>query len=83
MSKAYYLRGDSYLRYGVETDAVDSGYAVEIGGPWPGFSEAGFDQGLDAARLKIAQAEGVEWAGRSGQVSGLSCPFPAELSRRC
>ena len=56
---AYFFRDGAYPRYDVQADAVDPGYPLGIGEQWPSFAEAGFDQGLDAAWLKITPAEGV------------------------
>jgi hypothetical protein len=47
--KAYFFRGDQYVRYDIAADAVDPGYPLPIAGSWPGFTEAGFDTNLDAA----------------------------------
>jgi hypothetical protein len=47
--KVYFFKGDLYVRYDVDQDAVDPGYPLSIAGFWPGMSEAGFDSDLDAA----------------------------------
>ncbi|MFJ4356063.1 hemopexin repeat-containing protein [Streptomyces massasporeus] len=45
----YLFRGAQYVRYNVAADSVDPGYPLAIAGNWPGFSEAGFASGVDAA----------------------------------
>jgi hypothetical protein len=40
--KAFFFKGNQYLRYNIATDKVDDGYPLPIAGSWPGFSEAGF-----------------------------------------
>lgn len=47
--KLFFFRGSQYVRYDIPTDTVDPGYPLPIAGNWPGFSEAGFDTGVDAA----------------------------------
>ena len=47
--KAYFFRGDRYLRYDVATDTVDDGFPLPTAGSWAGFAEAGFATGIDAA----------------------------------
>ncbi|MEV4925093.1 hemopexin repeat-containing protein [Streptomyces roseoverticillatus] len=49
--KAYFFRGDSYIRYDIAGDSVDGGAASPIAGNWPGFSEAGFTDGIEGAFL--------------------------------
>ncbi len=46
--KAYFFKGDQYLRYDWNTDAVDSGYPLPIAGNWPGIPDS-FSRGIDAA----------------------------------
>jgi len=46
--KAYFFRGDQYLRYDMWGDRVDEGYPKPISGNWPGFPETWFS-GVDAA----------------------------------
>src|SRR5438309_1765370 len=48
-TKAYFFRGDQYLRYDLATDRVDAGYPLPIAGNWPGFKEAGFDNDVESA----------------------------------
>jgi len=47
--KAYFFRGDQYVRYDISAHQVDPGYPRPIAGHWPGMSEAGFSNGIDAA----------------------------------
>ena len=54
MAKAYFRRGEHYLRYD-----VDDGHPLPIAQNWPGFEEAGFGLRLDAAWLKITSPGGV------------------------
>jgi hypothetical protein len=62
--KAYIFYGDQYLRYDVENDRVDPGYPLPIKGNWPGFAEAGFDAGIDAA---VNWGNGKAYFFREGQ----------------
>jgi hypothetical protein len=45
--KAYFFRGNQYLRYDPKTDKVDPGYPRPIAGNWPGFPPE-FEAGVDA-----------------------------------
>jgi Hemopexin len=47
--KAYFFRGSEYIRYDIASDRVDEGYPLPITANWPGFEEAGFADGVDAA----------------------------------
>lgn len=47
--KAYFFKGDRYLRYDIAGDQTDDGYPLPIAGNWPGFSEAGITQDLRGA----------------------------------
>jgi hypothetical protein len=47
--KVYFFRGAQYVRYDIAADKVDAGYPLPIAGHWPGLSEAGFSDGIDAA----------------------------------
>ncbi|WP_052914277.1 hemopexin repeat-containing protein [Protofrankia coriariae] len=47
--KAYFFRGDSYVQYDIGADRVDDGYPQPIAQDWPGFADAGFADGVDAA----------------------------------
>jgi hypothetical protein len=38
--KAYFFRGDQYLRYDWNSDSMDSGYPLPIAGNWPGLAES-------------------------------------------
>jgi uncharacterized membrane protein len=46
--KAYFFKGDEYLRYDMWGDRVDEGYPKPISGNWPGFPETWFSD-VDAA----------------------------------
>jgi hypothetical protein len=52
ITKAYFILGSGYVRYDAGADAVDPSYPKPIAGNWSGFSEIGFQDGIDAA---------VEW----------------------
>ncbi|MFI6768479.1 hemopexin repeat-containing protein [Streptomyces sp. NPDC050355] len=43
--KLFLFKGDSYVRYDITADRMDTGYPRKIAGNWPGL----FGQGLDAA----------------------------------
>lgn len=45
--KAYFFRGDRYLRYDIIADKIDDGYPQSISASWPGLPEAGFAQNID------------------------------------
>jgi len=47
MAKAYFLRGERYLRYDVETDRIDGGYPRPIAVGWAGLADVGFDRDVD------------------------------------
>ena len=47
--KAYFFRGADYIRYDIALDRIDDGYPLLIAENWPGFEEAGFADGVDAA----------------------------------
>jgi hypothetical protein len=47
--KAYFFKGDQYVRYDISADTVDAGYPKPIAGSWPGMSEAGFGDNIAAA----------------------------------
>ena len=46
--KAYFFKGDQYLRYDIAADTVDHDYRRPIAGNWPGLIEA-LSRGVDAA----------------------------------
>ncbi len=48
MTKAYLTSGNSYVRYDVTNDAVDSGYPLALGQGWSGLDGTGFESGVDA-----------------------------------
>src|SRR3954463_13572866 len=48
MAKAYFLRGDSYLRYDLDSDKADPDYPKAMTGGWSGLEGTGFESGIDA-----------------------------------
>jgi len=47
--KAFFFKGDSYVRYDIASDQVDAGYPLKIADQWPGLGGAGFGSGVRAA----------------------------------
>ncbi|MFH9660193.1 hemopexin repeat-containing protein [Streptomyces sp. NPDC017248] len=47
--KAYFFRGDSYVRYDITAGTADPDYPKRIADTWTGMAAAGFGTGLDAA----------------------------------
>ncbi|GAA4000863.1 hypothetical protein GCM10022631_09440 [Deinococcus rubellus] len=45
---AFFFKGNQYLKYNWDTDAVEPGYPAPIAGNWKGFPEA-YTNGIDAA----------------------------------
>jgi hypothetical protein len=45
--KAYFFKGNQYIRYDVAADRADPGYPLPIAGNWPGLPPA-FQRGIDA-----------------------------------
>jgi hemopexin len=45
--KAYFFKGDQYIRYDIATDRTDPGYPLPIAGNWPGMPTS-FSNGVDA-----------------------------------
>jgi hypothetical protein len=62
--KAFFFRGDKYVRYDIASDRADNGYPMPIAGQWPGMMEAGFDSSIDAA---INWGNGKAYFFRGGQ----------------
>jgi GH24 family phage-related lysozyme (muramidase) len=50
--KAYFFKGDTYVRYDIPGDRVDADYPQPIAGNWPGLGEAGLGDGIDAAWIE-------------------------------
>lgn len=48
-SRLYFFKGNSYVRYDLDTDRVAAGYPKPIAGNWPGLDRHGFATDLDAA----------------------------------
>src|SRR6185437_15783948 len=44
--KAYFLRGNEYVRYDIKADRPDSGYPLPIAGNWKGLSLSRVDAAL-------------------------------------
>lgn len=59
--KVYFFRGTKYLRYDIALDSVDPGFPQEISDQWPGFNDAGFGTGIDAA---------INWGNGKAVVAG-------------
>lgn len=47
--KAYFFKGNRYLRYDIAADRVDDGFPQSVADGWSGFHDAGFDSGVNAA----------------------------------
>lgn len=47
--KVFFFKGSQYARYDVAGNRIDPGYPLAIGDEWTGFTDAGFDGGVDAA----------------------------------
>jgi Rv2525c-like, glycoside hydrolase-like domain/Hemopexin len=47
--KAFFFKGDSYVRYDIASDQVDAGYPLKIADQWTGMGAAGFGGGVVAA----------------------------------
>lgn len=62
--KAYFFRGNQYVRYDLAADRVDDGYPLLIAGSWAGFTEAGFADRIDSA---INWGSGTVFFFRDGQ----------------
>lgn len=48
--KAYFFKGNQYLRYDMTTDSVDAGWPKQISGNWKGFPNS-FNNGINGAIL--------------------------------
>jgi Hemopexin len=46
--KAYFFKGDGYLRYDLAANRADDGYPQRIADQWPGLDAAGFGSDIDA-----------------------------------
>jgi Hemopexin len=51
--KAYFFKGNKYLRYDIAGDKVDAGWPKLIADEWGGMATAGFGAGLEAAIILV------------------------------
>jgi hypothetical protein len=83
--KAYFFKGDQYLRYDVAGNAADGGYPQPIAASWAGTGEAGFGDGLNAVWIRLAAAGApsgpapVSGSASSGEDHGGWVRLPDEL----
>ena len=63
--KAYFFKGNKYLRYDIAGDKVDAGWPKLIANEWRGMATAGFGAGLDAAIILVGS---VSFQAREDQV---------------
>jgi hypothetical protein len=84
ITKAYFILGSGYVRYDAGADAVDPGYPKPIAGNWSGFSEIGFDEGIDAAvnwgNGKVYFFKGDQYVRYDIAVDQTDDGFPMEIS---
>ncbi len=64
--KAYFFKGDQYLRYDWNIDAVDPGYPLPIAGNWPGIPDS-IARGIDAALNGEGKYAGKAYFFKEGQ----------------
>lgn len=81
--KVFFFKGGYYLRYDMAGNQVDAGYPLPVAGYWPGVSEAGFADGLNAAWIRLAAAgtpsTPVAGSASSGDEHGGWVRLPDEL----
>ncbi len=63
--KAYFFKGDQYLRYDVAANTADDGYPRPLAGQWPGLAESGIADHIDAVWVKL-EPKTVDGAAASG-----------------
>ena len=64
--KAYFFKGDQYIRYDWETDRTDPGYPKRISDTWQGWPSA-FTKGIDAALSGSGSFAGKAYFFKSNQ----------------
>jgi len=77
--KAYFFRGDKYLRYDIGSDRTDEGFPRPIASGWPTLAGAGFGARLSASWARAAALP----AGGSTDFSHLSDRFFVSLKGVC
>jgi hypothetical protein len=73
--KAFFFKGDQYVRFDVASDQADAGYPQPIADGWAGLAAAGFAEGIDAVWIKIAAGGGgAPHGGGGGGAPGQLVP---------